>query len=361
MAQLDNELPFVVYRKPNESLVHAIFQKDAELHLVDDFSETGFVFAPFDSNSKPVLLPAHEVCSETFVDGKGSILNRITENLDQNEQHDFYVELVKNAIDEIQNKTFKKVVLSRKLEVACNLLPLDLFEKILATYENAFCYVWYHPKVGLWLGATPEILLRTHGLRLTTMSLAGTKPYLKGEMPIWGIKEMEEQKMVTDYIFNAIEAKVDDLKLSETKTVRAGNLWHLRTEVSGTLKKNGLSEVIRVLHPTPAVCGVPLSKTKAFLLENENYDREFYTGFLGELNRGGKHFELKDEVKQTATLKKNAEKATELYVNLRCLRLVDATAQIYVGGGVTHDSIAEKEWQETVSKSKTMLRVLFDH
>lgn len=358
MAQLDSELPFVVYRKPNESLVHSIFQKDAELHLVDDFSETGFVFAPFDSDGKPVLLLAHEVWSETFISTKSPNLNGLVENLDQNNQHGFYVELVKNAIVEIQNEAFKKVVLSRKLEVECSMLPLDLFEKILATYKSAFCYLWYHPKVGLWLGATPEILLRTNGLRLTTMSLAGTKPYVNGEIPIWGVKEMEEQNMVTDYIVDAIETKVDDLNLSETKAVRAGNLWHLRTEVSGTLKKNGLSEVIRVLHPTPAVCGVPLLQTKTFLLENENYEREFYTGFLGELNRPGKHFGLNDGTKQTAALEK---KFTELFVNLRCLQLVNDTAQIYVGGGVTHDSIAEKEWQETVSKSKTMLSVLFGH
>ena len=360
VAQLDNELPFVVYRKPKKTIVHSVFQKDAQLHLVDDFSESGFVFAPFDSDNQAILLPAHEVLSEAFIKKNDQSANKTIKDVDQNVQHDFYTELVKKAIVEIQNGAFKKVVLSRKLEVECRTLPLMLFEKILATYENAFCYLWYHPKVGLWLGATPEILLRTRGLRLTTMSLAGTTPYVAGEIPIWGIKEMEEQNMVTDYIVNTIKTRVDDLNLSETKAVRAGNLWHRRTEVSGNLKKSGLSEVIGALHPTPAVCGVPMASTKAFLLENENYDREFYTGFLGELNIQENLFEPNGAVRQTATNKTNAEKVTELFVNLRCLQLVNSIAQIYVGGGVTRDSVPEKEWQETVGKSKTMLSVLFD-
>ena len=359
-TQLDKDLPFVVYRRPSETVVHSVFQMDTHLHFVDDFSESGFVFAPFDSNKKAVLLPAHEVMSKTFVNKKKPGLKEVIAPPGQNNQHDFYVDLVERAISEIRSGVFKKVVLSRKLEQESSMLPLDLLQKILSVYDKAFCYLWYHPKVGLWLGATPEILLHSDGQQLTTMSLAGTKPYVSNKPPIWGDKEKEEQNMVTDYIVSAIKTRVKDLKVSETKAVRAGNLWHLRTEVSGSLKKEGLSEIIGVLHPTPAVCGVPLAPTKAFVLENEKYDREFYTGFIGELNRQEKFFESHGKAEQTPSDGTGTKKITELFVNLRCLQLINTTAQIYVGGGVTLDSVAEKEWQETVSKSKTMLRVLAD-
>ena len=76
-TQLDKDLPFVVYRRPSETVVHSVFQMDTHLHFVDDFSESGFVFAPFDSNKKAVLLPAHEVMSKTFVNKKKPVLKEV--------------------------------------------------------------------------------------------------------------------------------------------------------------------------------------------------------------------------------------------------------------------------------------------
>ena len=92
-----------------------------------------------------------------------------------------------------------------------------------------------------------------------------------------------------------------------------------------------------MLHPTPAVCGLPKEEAKQFILDNELYNRDFYTGFLGELNLKGQ---------------------TNLYVNLRCMQLKDNRISIYVGGGITADSNAENEWEETVIKAKVMKNAL---
>jgi isochorismate synthase len=100
-----------------------------------------------------------------------------------------------------------------------------------------------------------------------------------------------------------------------------------------------IGPVIRALHPTSAVCGMPLEAALTFLLNNEPYDRRYYTGYLGELNLG-------------------TDAQTHLYVNLRCMEIKDQMAHIYVGGGITKDSDPELEWQETVAKSETMLHVL---
>ncbi|MFB1039347.1 MAG: chorismate-binding protein, partial [Polaribacter sp.] len=104
-----------------------------------------------------------------------------------------------------------------------------------------------------------------------------------------------------------------------------------------------LEELIRALHPTPAVCGLPRELARTFLFENENYDRSFYTGFLGELN-------LQDS--------KDTAKSSALFVNLRCMRIQNNKAAIFVGGGITKDSDAANEWEETVFKAKTMKRML---
>ena len=108
-------------------------------------------------------------------------------------------------------------------------------------------------------------------------------------------------------------------------------------------KKSNLKEVVSVLHPTPAVCGFPMQKAKKFIFENEGYDRSYYTGFLGELNIKGDYI--------------NKPKS-DLFVNLRCMQVVKNMAHIYVGCGITKDSIPEKEFLETVNKSMTMKIIL---
>jgi isochorismate synthase len=139
------------------------------------------------------------------------------------------------------------------------------------------------------------------------------------------------------------------LLVSKPYSIKAGTIWHIKTDILGTLNTGfGLQKVIQLLHPTPAVCGFPKEVTKAFLLKNENYDRTFYTGFLGELN---------------------IENKTDLFVNLRCMEVELASSQkfprfaltkahLFIGCGITKDSIPEKEWEESVNKSMTMKKIL---
>ena len=113
---------------------------------------------------------------------------------------------------------------------------------------------------------------------------------------------------------------------------------HLRTDINGELTiKNSLENLINSLHPTPAICGVPKNVAENFIFENEYYSRDFYSGYLGELN-------MKNE--------------TNLYVNLRCMQIQENQILLYIGGGITAASIAEKEWEETVFKAEVIKRIL---
>lgn len=352
-----NRHPFVLYRKPNENEVNAILQYDSELHHISDYTETGFVFAPFDSSAPSVLTRADERLLANFTEGhshaKASVgLPRVDES-----QKEFHINLVEKAITEIKSGRIRKVVLSRREAKNCNENPFNLFTTLLSSYRNAYCYLWYHPKVGLWLGATPEILLRVENDRLTTMALAGTQPYVDDQNPVWGRKEIDEQKIVTDYILKALEGRVSDLKISSgLESLRAGELWHLRTKLSGRVKGT-VGDVINALHPTPAVCGLPKIGSKQFILDNENYPREYYTGFLGELNLKKVKGRAASSRNPENTVYRSIKVVTELYVNLRCMQLTDDKALIYVGGGVTLESDPIKEWDETVAKSATMLKL----
>lgn len=338
--------PFVVYRKPNTTEINAFFQKNDSLILLNDFSEKGFVFAPFDIDKKSVFFPVNK--SDFFSEkvDLNPIISNNHEFIETQDQRTNHKKIVEKAIDEINKGILKKVVISRKETVEIDSFYfVDVFKKLLQNYQNAFVYVWYHPKVGLWLGATPETLLIIENLRFETMSLAGTQTASDLESVFWKSKELEEQLLVTDFIENQLKNKVDNLQISLPETVKAGNLYHLKTLISANLHsdKASLKELVESLHPTPAVCGLPRNEAKKFIQENENYDREFYTGFLGELN-----------FNNTAL----TSKKSHLFVNLRCMKIENNKANLFVGGGITKDSDSEKEWQETVSKSKTMKLVL---
>lgn len=357
-SQLENKLPFVAYRKPNEEMVNTIFQKDNQLHHLHDYTETGFVFAPFDSDSPAVLLNLDELFSSTDLPiVTKEIFQEHAEEVDV-EQKSLHLNLVKKGIAEIKAGSFDKVVLSRNIEVDSETPPLSLFKTLLHQYERAFCYLWYHPKVGLWLGATPEILLTMQNRQLTTMSLAGTQNYANDENPQWGNKELEEQQLVTRYILNALNGKISNMKQTPTETVQAGNLLHLRTKISGNVRQENLKAIIEALHPTPAVCGMPKLETKAFILAEEKYNRQFYTGFLGELNFKEERSRNNRPRNTENSVYRSISKSTTLFVNLRCMQVINDKIKIYVGGGITKDSDPEKEWKETVAKSKTMLKVI---
>ncbi|WP_299252214.1 chorismate-binding protein [uncultured Aquimarina sp.] len=346
-SQLDHQLPFVVYRKPGGNKINSFLQNDNHLYGANAYDTSGFVFAPFDNKDIPILIPTDKSsCYTTVSPSERKVQNQnessfIHNNLTAKKNH---IKLVKDGIDAIANDSFKKVVLSRKEEMIFSDKDyLKVFRQLIDNYPNAFVYFWYHPAVGTWLGATPETLVTIKEDQFFTMALAGTQPYVDSLEVHWGAKEIEEQAMVTDFVINELSSKVKSIEKSNTYTYQAGTLLHLRTDIKGFLKNRNSSveDIINVLHPTPAVCGLPKKLAKSFILENELYDRKYYTGFLGELyiNHKGKT-------------------ESNLYVNLRCMEMSSGKAIIYVGGGITKDSISEKEWEETVRKTETMKKVL---
>ena len=337
--QFGQNLPFVIYKKPNKKDVVGFFQKNDTLFEVADFTEKGFVFASFDG-SQTFIIPENQSQRISAIFQKKEIVQ--TEN-----QSDFANEFAKNnfknlvskGIQAIENSEFKKVVLSRKESV--DLVDFDLvaaFEKLVQLYPSTFVYCFFHPKVGVWLGATPEQLLKANDSTIQTIALAGTQKDRGSNDIIWHKKEEEEQQFVTDYIVDILKNVASGILVSKPYSIKAGTIWHIKTDISGTLNSGfGLQKVIQLLHPTPAVCGLPKEQSKAFLLKNENYDRTFYTGFLGELN---------------------IENKTDLFVNLRCMEICDSQAHLFMGCGITKDSIPEKEWEESINKSMTMKRIL---
>lgn len=324
--------PFVCYVKPNENIWNLLVQQNDE--IIDFIGQAGFVFMPF-HEGKQVVIPFE---ANSFSQGNlENLEKKSAKNFTSEEnQKTSFENLVSKGVSAIQQGEFDKVVLSRKIVLKEQIASIETFQSLISTYPTAFRYLFFHPKIGLWMGATPEQLVKINQNQFETVALAGTQLY--SENVIWATKEIEEQQFVTDYIITKVKDKVNNLIVSDVKTVKAGNLSHLKSFISGELIPDfQANDLIKALHPTPAVCGLPKEQAIDFILKNEGYNRKYYAGFLGEYNK---------------------DNQTDLFVNLRCLEVENDVVNIYVGCGITKDSNPEKEFIETENKSMTMRNVL---
>jgi isochorismate synthase len=331
-SQFENNLPFVLFAKPNESQLNAYFQEDKKLH--DFNTQSGFVFVSFDGK-KRVVLPkenseyiTEEITIDSDFDSKSIVISTSIEERNQFEN------LVNNSVKEIQSGKFDKLVVSRKIDFSRKIDVFETYQNLLKTYSTAFRYLFFHPKVGIWIGATPEQLIKIEDNKFETVALAGTQLY-SNEVH-WTSKEIQEQQFVTDYIVLNCEKIASNIEVSDPFTLQAGKIAHIKTVIKGIISNEAVSELILKLHPTPAVCGLPKEKAKEFILKNEKYDRKFYAGFLGEWK---------------------CNRATNLFVNLRCMEIGKMNS-IYVGCGITKGSIPENEFIETQNKSETIKNII---
>jgi isochorismate synthase len=337
---LKEELPFVLYSLPLQNRISALLQNSITLFKIDEFAANGFVLAPFEYENTACFIPESdsEKIESKLTDSKIE-LEPVTVAESESKKAE-YLALVEKVIENIKNRKAKKIVVSRTRDFYLNNFSFDtLLTRLFSAYPSAFRYIWYHPQTGIWCGATPETLVQIENDTFKTMALAGTQPYTENEV-VWGPKELDEQQLVTDAITTSLQRVTSILKVSNPHTHRAGSLLHLRTDISGVLKngKTTLTKIAAALHPTPAICGAPQKIAKEFILENEGYNRAFYTGFLGPIQENGA--------------------SASLMVNLRCMQIESNTAHIFVGGGITIGSKPMEEWQETQNKMQTMLQVL---
>lgn len=336
--------PLVVFRHPNQTIVQAFWQSSSSLVNFDESDlNNGFVMAPFvKGEQKNVFISAEQQFQAVFNPEKSPMTRSgIARDLVE-KGAEFHKNIVAKAIEVIKESEVGKIVISRKIDIPTETIDITIYlERLLEAYPTAFCYLWHHPSIGTWLGATPETLVSIKDVNLSTMALAGTQKFIESSPVHWGNKEREEQQVVTDTIISALELWSEEINASEVTTARAGNLLHLKTAIEARLHRDGLldfSALVESLHPTPAVCGFPTEKAKKFILENEAYDCKYYTGYLGPID--------------------TTENSAIMYVNLRCMEVLANTIRLYVGGGITKDSDVHAEWEETINKAQTMLKVL---
>ena len=380
---IENNFSVAVWRMPGDKRKHLLISRQHQLLKRDKPVEelpAGFIFAPFDRQKDSIFLPGDyvfsfsdnelnvaetpaETASLTWLQeqlkrpasalkqkayARPSVADHIQRVEKSDQEKDIYLNIVKSCIEEIEKGTFEKVVPSRTkpVDLPAGFDIVEAFQKLCSSYTNALVSYVSSPETGSWLGASPEVLVSIEDKTIfKTVALAGTKPYHEGvnlKTVAWTQKEIEEQALVERYIISCFKKiRLREYDEHGPKTVVAGNLLHLRSDFTVDMKATNFpqlgSVMLQLLHPTSAVCGMPLEPALDFLKKNEDRDREFYAGFLGPVNFNN---------------------MVSLFVNLRCMQLRDDNALLYAGAGVTIDSVPENEWEETEMKLNTLLNVI---
>jgi isochorismate synthase len=306
----------------------------------------GFVVAPFEvSPEQPiVLITPKRIASDTM-----PVMPQLPETtlLSGSSRSTYAIDFA-NFHAQLLKGTFRKIVLARCADETLpeDLTPLELFLRACNRYPRLFISLFYTPQSGMWLTATPEILLDCENGMCRTIALAGTMRLEgkelegEGENVRWSIKNVQEQRYVATYMAECLEHVTSDFREDGPRTVRAAHLVHLRSDFTFTLPDNDhIGDVLSRLHPTPAVCGLPKRESFQFIVNNEHTPRRYYSGFMGMLDPSGN---------------------THLYVALRCMNIERGCCHLYAGGGLLPDSVEEQEWQETEAKLDTKRNIIYN-
>ena len=345
---------FAYYRLPCEQHATYVAQHVGEPEILSSVAQLngrdGFVIAPFQPSAECPVVLIHPDEVRDFVpeaqcvdDAKGG------RRVQKSPCTEAYARDYECFHGQLERGVFRKIVLARKSTLRTRLSAEALFQKACRLYPRLFVALVYTEPSGMWLMATPEILLQGNGNAFHTMSLAGTQKAPATTIPPlstkavesleWPQKDQEEQQYVTDYIEACIRTFSDDYRLQGPYTMTAAHLCHLRTDIHFRLPcADVLGDVLEALYPTPAVCGIPKEPARRFILRHEHEPRRYYSGFVGMLS---------------------PRADTHLFVSLRCMRLLPGgICELYAGGGLLKESEMEKEWRETEAKMQTMMELV---
>ncbi|WP_226035852.1 isochorismate synthase [Aquibacillus saliphilus] len=257
-------------------------------------------------------------------------------------------ELVGQATSHIKEEKVDKIVLAREMRVhfekKATLSPI--LSKLINTQTNSYVFSFENDD-DCFLGATPERLVRVENQQLLSTCLAGTAPRGNNELEdtqiglelINDVKNREEHEFVVKMIRDAVTACCWDVDVpKEPVLYPLKHLQHLYTPVKAKLKKEySIIDVVKRLHPTPALGGLPKDKSLLYIREYEKLDRGWYGAPIGWMD---------------------AYKNGEFAVAIRSALIQGTEASLFSGCGVVKESDPEAEYQETNIKFTPMLSVL---
>jgi menaquinone-specific isochorismate synthase len=250
---------------------------------------------------------------------------------------------VREIVDAIRAGHFEKVVAARRSEVALDgeIDPATVAQRLSRRFGGCTTFA-FRRDGATFLGATPERLLTLSGRTVRTEALAGTASAAGAEAEetlCRSDKDLEEHLVVV----REVEKRLGPIAESVTRPAhpavrRLPNVLHLSTPITAELVHDlHVLDVAAILHPTPAVGGVPRDGAVDWIVARENAPRGWYSGPVGWVDAHGDG---------------------ALSVALRSGLLVGDRAYVWAGGGIVRDSQPGAEYEEAAVKLGALLDAL---
>jgi menaquinone-specific isochorismate synthase len=257
---------------------------------------------------------------------------------------------VNDALELIRLGEFQKIVLSRQVIFRLSGTP-NLYN-LLKQLENDYprCYVFAFKKGdSVFFGASPEKLAKVSDGWVEADALAGS--ISRGATPDEDLrlenellnseKNLIEQKAVVEFIKESFSSFSEEIFYNEKPQIRKlANIQHLWTPIKAKLKtNNSIFSILKVIHPTPAICGVPWTNALVSIKKMENHSRGLFAGMVGWFN-------FNDE--------------GEFAVAIRSAILKDDYIYAFAGCGIVEGSDPESEFEEAELKLQPILSLFKD-
>ncbi|GAA2998966.1 isochorismate synthase [Actinokineospora diospyrosa] len=269
-----------------------------------------------------------------------------------------YTDAVRRALELIDGVELDKVVLGRCLDLLSDspvAVPALLVRLVRADpAAHAFAVdvsAPGDPAPRTLVGASPELLVSRRGTEVVATPLAGSAPRVADEEEDRGrraallasAKDRAEHAHVATEVARVLGRFCRELDVPAEPTVIATpTMWHLSTRITGRIADpadpaTSALALAEALHPTPAVCGVPVDRARDAIAALEPLDRGYFTGLVGWTDSHGDG---------------------EWVVTIRCAEVCDAAVRLFAGAGIVAGSDPDAELAETGAKFRTLLRAL---
>lgn len=252
---------------------------------------------------------------------------------------------ITHCLDLIEKKTLTKVVLARLTRFVFHrsLNPYQMLRKFQKASKEVSLFCFEFRRGLAFLGASPEILFKKTGLHITTAAVAGTRR--RGRNPsedkklsqelLTSSKDIHEFLVVEDHITKALSALCKHvIKKDSQQIVKTPSVQHIISTFEGKLEESILdTDILKTLHPTPAVCGHLKKRALDIIKKKEPFDRGWYSAPVGWTQGDNAHF----------------------LVGIRSGLIRDSALHLFAATGIVKGSVPIEEWAELEQKISQFL------
>jgi menaquinone-specific isochorismate synthase len=256
---------------------------------------------------------------------------------------------VRTSLDAIRSGRVSKAVLARTLDIELDgaVDPIDLVSHLWSVNRGSYVFFFEPIPGSAIVGAAPETVATLRDGVFHATAVAGS--IRRGETAreqaelaarlLASEKDRVEQRIALDDMVARLGTVAHQIRTDpQPHVLTLARIQHLETEIRASVPPNvGILDLLRLLHPTPTVCGLPRDSAMAFLGEEEPFERGWYAGPVGFFDAEGNG------------------------IFVPALRMGVATGsgwRLFAGAGLVEGSVPALEWEETAIKFEPMLEAL---